>query len=232
MRLHYLQHVPFEDLANIEIWAKDRGHSLSKTLLYDGEPTPDLDKFDWLVIMGGPMNIYDEETFPWLAREKRFIKRSITSDKIVLGICLGAQLIADVLGGGVRRNEHREIGWHRVSLTPEGLRSRIFGALPGQFTAFHWHGDTFEIPPGAVRTAESRACPNQAFEVGKTIGLQFHLESSMDSIDHLIENCRDELAGGEFVQQPEELMGGTRCFIEINRLMEKLMDRIEDRLWE
>ncbi|HOT07735.1 MAG: GMP synthase (glutamine-hydrolyzing) subunit A [Methanosaeta sp. PtaB.Bin039] len=231
MRLHYLQHVPFEDLANIEVWAKDRGHSLSKTLLFNGEPVPGLDKFDWLVVMGGPMSIYEEEKFPWLAHEKRFIRRSIESGKIVLGVCLGAQLIADILGGRVRRNEHREIGWHRVSLTSDGLRSRIFGVLPEHFTAFHWHGDTFDIPPAAARMAESRACLNQAFEVGKSIGLQFHLESSMSSINSLIENCREELAGGEFVQLPEEITGCKRYIIETNGLMEKLMDRIEDCFW-
>ena len=205
MRLHYLQHVPFEDLAGIEDWAEDRGHQISRTLLFDGQKLPGMDEFDWLVIMGGPMNIYEEDKYPWLAGEKRFIRDAIISDKIVLGICLGGQLIADVLGGRVRRNLYKEIGWHHVKLTPEGQNSRIFNVLPNTFMAFHWHGDTFEIPPQAHRAAESEACANQAFMIGKAVGLQFHLESSMDSIDHLIENCSDELVDGKYIQSPEEI---------------------------
>ena len=137
--------------------------------------------FDWLIILGGPMNIYEEDKYPWLSKEKEFIHQAIASDKIVLGICLGAQLMADVLGGKVQRNVHREIGWFPVKLMPESKASRIFRVLPEEFMALHWHGDTFELPPGAVHTAESQACKNQAFELGKAIGLQFHLESSLDS---------------------------------------------------
>ena len=179
MRIHYLQHVPFEDLANIESWARSRGHDLSRTMLFSDEKLPEMDHFDWLIIMGGPMNIYEDEKYPWLSREKEFIRQAIASDKIVLGICLGAQLIADVLGGSVRRNEYREIGWFAVSLTEEGSTSPIFSVLPKSFVALHWHGDTFAIPPGAMRIAESQACANQAFIKGKAIGLQFHLESSL-----------------------------------------------------
>ncbi|MGD0954214.1 MAG: type 1 glutamine amidotransferase [Methanotrichaceae archaeon] len=206
MRLHYLQHVPFEGLARIEDWAEDRGHEISRTLLFDGQELPGIDEFDWLVIMGGPMNIYEESKYPWLAREKRFIRDSIASNKIVLGICLGGQLIADVLGGKVRRNLYKEIGWHPVKLTPEGQKSKIFGVLPNTFMAFHWHGDTFEIPPQALRAAESESCANQAFALGKAIGLQFHLESSMDSVDHLIKNCSDELVDGKYIQSQEEIV--------------------------
>ena len=107
MRIHYLQHVPFEDLANIEKWAENRGHEVSKTLLFSGDGLPKLDKFDWLIIMGGPMNIYEHSKYPWLIKEKKFIGDVINDGKVVLGICLGAQLMADVLGGRVFRNEYR-----------------------------------------------------------------------------------------------------------------------------
>lgn len=230
MRIHYLQHVPFEDLANIERWADERGHEVSRTLLFAGEGLPDLDNFDWLIVMGGPMNIYEQDKYPWLVPEKAFIHRAISGDKIALGICLGAQLMADVLGGRVRRNEYREIGWHKVRLTPEAKASKIFGVLPQEFTAFHWHGDTFAIPPGAVHTAESEACRNQAFETGRAIGLQFHLESSMDSIDHLISNCGDELTDGVYVQRPKELLSHIDRFSEINGLMDIFLDNIEKQL--
>jgi GMP synthase-like glutamine amidotransferase len=230
MRIHYLQHVPFEDLANIESWAGSRGHDLTRTLLFQDEPLPDVANFDWLIIMGGPMNIYEHDLYPWLRGEKEFIRRAIAAGKMVLGICLGAQLIADVLCGKVRRNEHREIGWFPVSLTPQARRSRIFRVLPDEFVALHWHGDTFEIPPGAVRMAESRACRNQAFEIGSAIGLQFHLESSLDSIDHLIQNCAGELTDGLYVQRPKELLIHLDRFPELRCLMEIFLDNMEKEL--
>jgi GMP synthase-like glutamine amidotransferase len=226
MRIHYLQHVPFEDLANIERWAKSRGHDISCTRLFSDEPLPLLSSFDWLMVMGGPMNIYEHERYPWLEGEKVFIRQAIAAGKIVLGICLGAQLMADVLDGSVIANEHREIGWLEVRLTEEGRSSPLFSALPDRFTAFHWHGDTFQIPPGAARTAESRACANQAFVMGKAVGLQFHLESSRESLDHLLENCADELRDGPFMQKAEELAAGRDRFPEILGLMETFLDRM------
>lgn len=230
MRIHYLQHVPFEDLANIESWARSRGHDLTRTQLFLDEDLPEMNQFDWLIIMGGPMNIYEDDKYPWLSREKEFIRRAIAGDKIVIGICLGAQLIADVLGGAVQRNEYMEIGWFPVDLTKEGTLSPLFSVLPQRFVALHWHGDTFEVPPGAVRTAESRACINQAFVKGKAIGLQFHLESSRDSIDHLLENCADELTEGPYVQRPEELSAHADQFSQIQGLMEQFLDRVEKKL--
>jgi len=227
MRIHYLQHVPFEDLANIEHWAESRSHRITSTRLFEDQPLPGQQEFDWLIVMGGPMNIYEHEKYPWLVREKEFIGRSIRNGKIVLGICLGAQQMADSMGGKVRKNPHREIGWHKVRLTSAAGGSRIFSVLPPEFTAFHWHGDTFTIPPGALQVAESDACQNQAFEMGKAVGLQFHLESSMDSIDHLILNCADELNDGQYVQRPKELLSHLDRFSEIRGLMEKLLDRME-----
>jgi GMP synthase-like glutamine amidotransferase len=227
MRIHYLQHVPFEDLGNIQAWAGERGHETSGTMLFRDESLPGLEGLDWLVIMGGPMNIYEHDKYPWLGREKEFIRQAINAGKIVLGICLGAQLMADVLGAKVYRNEQREIGWFPVKLTAEARDSRIFRALPESFVAFHWHGDTFSIPPGSVRIAESQACRNQAFELGKAVGLQFHLESSLDSIDHLITNCADELEEGRFVQRSKELLSGALRFPELRRLMEVFLDNME-----
>jgi GMP synthase-like glutamine amidotransferase len=230
MRIHYLQHVPFEDLANIESWAKSRGHDISRTLLFSNEALPDLSGFDWLIIMGGPMNIYEHDRYPWLVKEKEFISRAIAGGKIVLGICLGAQLMSEVLGGTVTKNMYREIGWFPVSLTGDGKASNIFSVLPERFIALHWHGDIFSIPPGAVRTAGSTACPNQAFVLGRAIGLQFHLESSQESIDHLLENCADELIDGPYVQKPAELTEDPHRLAQIRDLMERFLDRIEREL--
>ena len=227
MRIHYLQHVPFEDLANMESWASSRGHAVSKTRLFSGEGLPSPSSFDWLIIMGGPMNIYQEQSFAWLAEEKEFIKKAISGGKIVLGVCLGAQLISSVLGGVVTENRYKEIGWFPVRLTEEGRASPLFSALPDRFIALHWHGDTFSIPPGASRMAESDACSNQAFVLGKAIGLQFHLESNQESIKRLIDHCAEEMIPGPYVQMPEDLAAVPESYDGLRGLMESFLDRIE-----
>ena len=233
MRLHSLQHVPFEDLAHIESWAQERSHSVSRTLLFNNEPFPEMSEFDWLVILGGPMNIYEEEEFPWLKREKKFIAEAIARQKVVLGICLGAQLVADVLGGKVFKNLHKEIGWYPVRLTPGARESSIFRLLPAEFVAFHWHGDTFSIPPGGIRIAESEGCPNQAFEYhGRVIGLQFHLESALESIQRLIRNCEGELVDGKYIQSAEEMLAQRGNLPGIKRIMTLLLDHWEKKFGE
>ncbi|MDD5474695.1 MAG: type 1 glutamine amidotransferase [Candidatus Methanoperedens sp.] len=227
MRIHSLEHEPFEGLANIEVWAKNRGHSISRTLLFNDEELPDIDDFDWLVIMGGSMNIYEEEKYPWLRKEKNFIAEAIAGKKIVLGVCLGSQLIADVLGGKVSRNRYKEIGWFPVTLTKDAKNSSVFSTFPGRFTAVHWHGDTFKIPPGAARIAESEACPNQAFEYGRVIGLQFHLEYSAKSIDLMFKNCSEDLVDGKYIQKPDEIVSQNSNVVETQILLNLLLDNIE-----
>jgi GMP synthase-like glutamine amidotransferase len=230
MRIHSLQHVPFEDLAHIERWAQDKRHSVSRTLLFNNDPFPRMSEFDWLIILGGPMNIYEEKDYPWLSKEKKFIAEAIAQQKVVLGICLGAQLIADVLGAEVFKNPFKEIGWYPVRLTPEAKNSAILSRLPARYIAFHWHGDTFHLPPGALRTAESEGCANQAFEYnGRVIGLQFHLESSAESIQKLIHNCGDEIVGGRYIQTAEEMLGQLGNLQQINQVMDLLLDHLEEK---
>ncbi len=187
-------------------------------------------ELDWLFILGGPMNIYQEREYPWLKREKKFIAEAIGQEKVVLGLCLGTQLVADVLGGKVFRNAYKEIGYYPVRLTPEAEKSEIFRPLPAQFVAFHWHGDTFSIPPGSIRIAESEGCPNQAFEYrGRVIGLQFHLEFALESIQRLIRNCGDELGGGKYIQSAAEILGQRGYLQEIQRMMTYLLDHWEKK---
>jgi len=227
MRIHCLRHAPFEGIANIGTWAKARGHTVSETLLFKGEELPLLGSFDLLVIMGGPMSTVDEARYPWLKPEKRFIRMSVATGKIVLGICLGAQLIAEAMGGTVSKNKDEEIGWLPVKMTPDAKRSTVFGFMPEEVTAFQWHGDTFTIPPGARKLASSEACENQAFEIGRAVGLQFHLESSKESIEQLIENCGGDLAEGRYVQDVERIRAGYGHLPEINKLLETLLDNME-----
>jgi GMP synthase-like glutamine amidotransferase len=230
MRLHSLEHEPFEGLANIAVWAKNKGHSITRTLLFHYEKLPDMSEFDWLVIMGGSMNIYEEDKYRWLKEEKNFIAEAIANKKIVLGVCLGAQLIADVLGGQVSRNRHKEIGWFPVKLTKEAKNSAIFNTLPKKFIAFHWHGDTFAIPPGALKIAESEACANQAFELGKVVGVQFHLDYSVDSINLMLNNCRHELGEEKYIQKVDEIMARIDNVTETQRLLNLLLDNMEREL--
>ncbi|MFA4956225.1 MAG: type 1 glutamine amidotransferase [Candidatus Methanoperedens sp.] len=227
MRIHSLEHEPFEGLGNIEVWAKNRGHSITRTHLFNNEELPDISSFDWLVIMGGSMNIYEEEKFPWLKKEKEFIAKAIAANKILLGVCLGSQLIADVLGGKVSKNQFKEIGWFPVSLTREARDSSIFSSLPGTFSAFHWHGDTFKIPPGTKRLAQSEGCANQAFECGRAIGLQFHLEYSKKSIDLMLQNCSDELVDGKYIQMPDEIISKIANVSEMNKTLNLILDNME-----
>ncbi len=229
MRLHYIQHAPFEGPANIKRWAETQGWRISGTHVYRMEKLPGQDELDWLVIMGGPMNVYEEKEYPWLTAEKRFIEEAISKGKIVLGICLGAQLIADVLGGRVVRNKYKEIGWFPVSLRPEGLASALFQGFPDEFQALHWHGDTFSLPPEAAMLAESEACRAQAFSAkgGRVLALQFHLESSVDSVRALIQNCSDELVDGEYIQSSDAIMGSTENFSRIHNTMLMLLENMK-----
>jgi GMP synthase-like glutamine amidotransferase len=225
MRIHYLQHVPFEGLGHIESWAKASGHGLFLTRLYNQEALPALESFDWLIIMGGPMNVYEEDLYPWLAVEKRLISQAIGARKIVLGICLGAQLIADVLGARVYRNQHKEIGWYPLSLTEQGRHSPLFHALPQRFTAFHWHGDTFDMPDGATWLAQSSGCRNQAFSyAGHVLALQFHLESTSESIRDIIANCGDEIIPGPYVQSTKDMIAAQEEMVNTHAVMEKILE--------
>ncbi|MBE9013449.1 type 1 glutamine amidotransferase, partial [Pseudanabaenaceae cyanobacterium LEGE 13415] len=193
MRVHYLQHVPFEGLGSIATWMTKQNHLLSCIRLYANDPLPAVDDFDWLIVLGGPMNIDEEEQYPWLIVEKQLIKQAIEQKKIVLGICLGAQLIADALGAKVYAGQHKEIGWFPIRTTEAVQQSHALGFLPAQLTVFHWHGDTFELPEKATRLAYSEACLNQAFLYNeKVLGLQFHLEMNRQSVQQIIENCASE----------------------------------------
>ncbi|AUT01364.1 amidotransferase [Nostoc sp. CENA543] len=227
MKIHYLQHVPFETPASIEQWALKHKHSLFATRFYAQDSLPTIEDFDWLVVMGGPMNIYEDEQYPWLTQEKRFIAQAIAANKMVIGICLGSQLIADVLGSKVYRGKYKEIGWFPIELTDAARKSTIFGDLPQKFTVFHWHGDTFDLPTGATRLAYSAACQNQAFIYDeKVLGLQFHLESTPESVSQIIENCGDELVDGKYIQQASEMLTPADNFTQINTVMFSILDKL------
>lgn len=227
MNIHVLQHVEFEDSGYILEWGNKHSHTFSYSRLYQKPEFPQMEDFDLLLIMGGPMNIYEHEKYSWLKKEKQFILQSIESGKMVLGICLGAQLIADVLGAKVSRGQQKEIGWFNVVLSDTAKHSTLFKNFPHEFTAFHWHGDTFETPEQASHIASSIACFNQAFEYkNRVAGLQFHLEATSESINKLLVNCADELTEGSFIQS-SAVIKSSNCTASANKLMEILLTNME-----
>ncbi len=229
MRVHYLQHVSYENLANIEPWLKERGHKAARTRLYAGDAFPDLKKVDWLIIMGGPMNIYEHDKYPWLIKEKQFIKKAVKAGKIILGICLGAQLLSDCLGGKVTRNKYKEIGFFPVSLTPAGKKSAIFAGMKDKFTAMHWHGDTFSIPPGCKSLARSAGCKNQAFEYeGRAFGIQFHFEYSAGHIKEYFKDPQNALLPDKYVQESGNILKNNTGYIEIKKIMGRILNNVEN----
>lgn len=228
MNIHYLQHLPFEDSAGIAGWAAAHGYTSSRTRFFQGEPLPSLDDTDWLIVLGGSMSVNDASEFPWLVEEKRFLRDAIDAGKIIVGICLGAQLLADVLGGHVGKNRLPEIGWHPVTLTGDGAASPLFAGFPERFDAFHWHGDTFAIPPGCIHLARSEACVNQAFVTGdnRVTGLQFHLETVRTSITSLVTNCGDEIVDSPYVQQADDMLAHPGRLVELDTLMKQFLDNL------
>jgi len=217
MRYHVLQHVSFETPGILADEIRRRGHLLRTTALYDRELLPDLAEFDALIVMGGPMSIHDEAEFGWLVAEKELIRAAITAGKKVLGICLGAQLIAAVSGARVYQNLVKEIGFWPVRWA-DGTEEIVL----------HWHGETFDLPDGAKLLASTEACVNQAFSLGdRVLGIQFHPEVTGDIIRGMVEHEGWELAeagSASYVQSADQILSiaGRRSNHEIKWLVDWL----------
>jgi GMP synthase-like glutamine amidotransferase len=231
MHVHILQHVAFEGPAAIENWLMHRNCTFTITKFFQGDSLPAQDEFDVLVVMGGPMGVEDCDQYPWLIEERQFIQETIKRDKYILGICLGAQLIARACDTKVTKNQHREIGWFEISILEDNLPDVLKDVFPKKTEVFHWHGDSFAIPPGAVHFAASKACANQGFILnGRVIALQFHIETTRDSAALLVQNCRHELDSSTYVQTEEEILADYTRFNRINQILNRLMDNIADSI--
>jgi len=231
LRIHYFQHVPFEGIGYMEEWALANGHQLSSTRFYAGEALPRIESIDWLIMMGGPMDIYQEDNYPWLGEEKKFIKQAVDCGKMVLGFCLGAQLIAHVMGAKVSCGLEKEVGWHPLYFTEEVTHVEAFrGIADFPSVVFHWHQDMFGIPQGARRIAYSNGCSNQAFAIDNNVlAFQFHLETTADSMRGMINHCPDDCNGqGMYVQTDDEILQGEKYIADNNRFLKQLLDNLAE----
>ena len=229
LRIHTLQHVPFEGLGCIEQWISKNHHTISYTRFYENNQLLDINDFDWLIVMGGPMGVYDEAIYPWLAEEKAFIKQTIENGKTVIGICLGSQLIAEVLGAKVYPNKQKEIGWFNLQLSEESKTLPIISNFENEFPVFHWHGDTFDLPADSKQLFQSEITANQAFIYNeKVLGLQFHFEVTEESLNGMVEHGKDELVASDTIQSAEQILQTTAYIEQNNQLMFRLLDRLAE----
>jgi GMP synthase-like glutamine amidotransferase len=206
MRVHFIQHVDFETPGYILEWAITQQYSISFTKTYESITFPATDSIDMLVIMGGPMGVYEEDKYAWLKPEKEFIKAAIDAGKKVLGICLGSQLIAEVSGAKVYPHTEKEIGWWPVQKITNEKTTALIDFLPDEFMTFHWHGDTFDLPPGAIHLFATKVCPHQGFLLNEqVVGLQFHPEATPALVQQMVSHGQNELVTAPYIQGGEQM---------------------------
>jgi len=219
------KHFDFDDPQAIAQWAALNGHRLTVADPSAGVRAEWLEQTELLVIMGGPMSVYDEAECPWLKAEKRWVEQAIRREIGVLGICLGAQMLADVLGGRVYRHKHKEIGWHPIARTTE--KHPLFEGMPERFYSFQWHADTYDLPHGAVRLARSEGCGEQAFAYSDhVLALQFHLEATPSCIGRMLTEWESELTEpGPFVQSASAIREACGRSRESHRMLHGLLTK-------
>ncbi len=224
MHIHWIQHVDFEGLGNIQEWIDVNQHSLTCTRQYKNETLPSIDSFDMLIVMGGPMGVYDTDKYSWLKSELEFIQSAIQNNKVVLGICLGSQFIAAAMGAKVYPGPMKEIGWFPIQV----IQNDILKLKDSSPIVFHWHGDTFDLPENAQRIASTPEVTNQAFSIGKkVIGLQFHLEQTEETILGMIENCGQELSEeGEKIQVVDQIIANKKHFEANKQAMHTTLNQL------
>ncbi len=226
IRIHTLLHAPFEGIGCIADWISENKFHSTETRFWESANLPVLESFDLLIIMGGPMSVNDEKKYHWLHPEKNFIEGAINHGKQVLGICLGSQLIANVLGSRVYPNKHKEIGWFPVRMN-ENAENTLLHFFSKEFITFHWHGDTFDLPKGATHVAQSEATLNQAFVYGDNVAaLQFHPEMTQASMREMLKEGDNELKPAKYVQSAKEILDDLQYADANNSLLNHLLNKL------
>ena len=227
MHIHYFQHDHFEDLGYIGDWAEAHNFTTSATR-FDLKPElPSLDDFDWLVVLGGKMGVNDSDKHFWITSEIEFIKQAILAGKIVIGVCLGSQLLASALGARVYKNSEPEMGFYPVIFNQNATSDSVFKHFPAELNVMHLHFDIFELPAGAVAMAQSPITPVQAFRYGNNVfALQFHFELTESNAPVFIREVTPEIVPGRLVQYPPEMLQKIKYCRLNNEIFSKVLDGI------
>ena len=203
-----MQHTPCETLGSFEAVLQGNGVEYAHIETHEGNPVPaEMADKAGLIVMGGPMGVYEYARYPFLRDEMRLIESALKLDKPVLGVCLGSQLLAAVLGAEVNKGERKELGWHAVTLSDSAAHDPLLHGVSTEFWPFHWHGDVFSLPQKAVGLASSRQTQHQAFRYGKNAyGILFHLEVTRGQVAQMLSDFAEELreAGGSASEISEQ----------------------------
>lgn len=230
MRIHILQHEPSEQVGpgNIKKWAKENNHKLSTTRVDLKEAYPHSSEFDFLIILGGFQSAYQEEKHRWLKDEKQWIQAMIEKDKHVLGICLGAQLIADTMGGKAKKHTHKEIGWWPVQFNNKAFMHPLLKGMPKEATFYQFHQDTFMLPELSEHLAENQASVNQAFAINKRVlALQFHPEIQITAAKNMLKSFKVHPKEDQrFIQNAKEITK-ENYFQKSENLLYKILNNFE-----
>lgn len=227
MKIAFVLHADFEKPGMLETWAKKGGFSYQIHRPFAKEALPKPSDFDWLIVMGGPQSACELGSFPYLQEEVNLIIKAINQDKVILGFCLGAQLIGVAFGAEAQKSPNKEVGIFPIELTKEGVTDPLLQGLPRKFPVVHWHNDMPGLTDKAVILAKSEGCPRQIVRYGKSIyGFQCHLEPTRQNIEEMIENCAADLAPAKFVQSQEEIERAD--FSEINSYMTKILENLNN----
>ena len=228
MKLQIIQHVDFEGPGAVLDWAREREVSVGITRILQGEQPPSLQETDGLVVLGGPMNLSAPQKNPLLEKERAFLREFLATGKKILGICLGAQLLAQLLGAGVFRNSEKEIGWFPVQKNAFAKHPLLDLYAENTLPAFHWHGDTFSLPEGGIPLFSSEATRLQAFVWNNQVfALQFHWEVKPENVRLLLENAAERPEGRHpFVQSPQIMTADASLFSESQKNLYRLLDFI------
>ncbi len=230
MRIQLIEH-DAEDFSrtNISFWAAQKGYPVRQTYICNNEDLPPIESFDWLMVMGGSPHAWDDQGNPWLQAEKAFLGDALAKDKIILGICFGAQLLAEALGGQIFSHRHKEIGWHEIALNRKGRKCFLFQNVPQSFVSFHWHSDHFSLPESCSTLASSKATENQAFVCNgqPLVGFQFHPEYTREMVSYYAREHSQDWLCDDFVNDKDEVLACTDQLPDTYWLMETLLNNME-----